>query len=65
VVSASDIYRRVRLRRDLDGHAAGEECTIIDIVDGRLMVEFDDHEWGTTASPDDLELVGADGSAAA
>lgn len=65
MVSEHDIYKRVRLLRDVDGHGAGEECTIIEVVDGMMMLEFDDHDWGSVVAPDGLEIVTAPGASVA
>lgn len=65
MVTDADIYKRVRILHDVAGHAAGEECTIIEIVDGRMMLEFDDNDWGEVVPAASLELVDAEGASAA
>jgi hypothetical protein len=65
MVTEADIHERVRLLRDVDGHSAGEECTIIDVLDGKMMLEFDNHDWGAVVPPDALERMAAPGASAA
>ncbi|MBU6364408.1 MAG: hypothetical protein KGQ95_09345 [Acidobacteria bacterium] len=65
MVTEADIYKRARILRDIAGHAAGEECTIVEVIDGRMMLEFDDHDWGQVVPADALELVDAEGASAA
>ena len=65
MVSETDIHKRVRILSDVGSHRAGEECTIIEIIDGRMMLEFDDHDWGVVVPPHGLDLVEASADSAA